>query len=50
MPFDLEILLIRIYPINKYMFIIVYKVVHCDIIRNKNNTEWKQPEGPLIGD
>lgn len=45
--FDLEILLLRIYSINKYIFT-MYKVVHCGIVCNKNNKAWKQPEGPLI--
>lgn len=40
MFFDLEILLLGMYFINKYVFI-VYKVVYCGVVCNKNNKEWK---------
>lgn len=49
MLFDLEILLLGMHPINKYV-LTVYKVVHCGVVCNKNNKEWKQPEGPFMGD
>ena len=47
MPFDLDIGLPGIYPVNKC--VLTMHNVHCGIV-HKNNKGWTQPEGPLIGD